>query len=125
MPRWAAATAVVLVPHLVADPGRQPLDRVRERQVVDLLHEVDHVAALAAAEAVVPAYRWTDVERGGALVVERAEPLQRTGAGRLERELLADHVLDPDGLADVVDVVLADSHRGPVVPIRLPLTAGV
>ena len=76
------------------EPRREPLDGLGERQVVDLLHERDDVAALAAAEAVVEADLRPHVERRRALVVERAEPLQRADPGRLEGDVLADDLLD-------------------------------
>ena len=65
--------AAVGVPQLDADAVGEELDGLAEADVVDLLDEGDHVAALAAAEAVVEAAGRVDVERRGLLVVERAQ----------------------------------------------------
>ena len=79
-----------------AEPRRERLDRLRELEPVHLAHEVDDVAAGAAAEAVVQPLVAVDGERRRALVVERAEPLP--GAARL---------LQPGVLADDLDDVRA------------------
>ena len=48
----ARDVAALLVPELDAGPGREPLDRLREREVVDLLDELDDVPAVGAREAI-------------------------------------------------------------------------
>ena len=79
-----------------------------KRQVVDLLHEGQDVAALAAAEAVPHAAARGDVEAGRPLVVERAQPLERPATGRLQGDVLADDLVDPGALAHEGDVLVAD-----------------
>ena len=86
--------AALLVPELDTRAGRQPLDRLREGQVVDLLDELDDVAAIGAGEAVPQAAGRGDVEGGGLLVMERAQPLQRTAARAAQLEVLADDLID-------------------------------
>ena len=93
------------------DPVGQPLDRLDEPDVLDLHHEVDHAAALAAAEAVEHAVRGPDVHRRRLLVVERAQALQRPGAGAAQRDVLADDLVDPDAVADLRDVAVPDPSR--------------
>lgn len=66
-PRAAVALhrgAAALVVDLVTDPVGQLLDRLDEPDVLDLLHEGEHVAALTAAEAVEQAVVGPHVERG-------------------------------------------------------------
>ena len=86
--------AALLVVELVVGPRREVLDRLAERQVVDLLDEADDVAALATAEAVPKTAGRRHVERGRALVVEGAEALHRAATRALERDVLADHIDD-------------------------------
>jgi len=50
--RLLAGPPTFLVTQRDADPGREVLDGLLERQPVDLLQERDDVAALVAAEAV-------------------------------------------------------------------------
>ena len=59
----ARSRAALLVVQFVVRPRRQPLDRLGERELVDLLHEADDVATFAATEAVPEAARRRDVER--------------------------------------------------------------
>ena len=104
------AAVVVLVVQLVAQARGEQLDGLGEAEVVDVLHERDDVATLAAAEAVPEADLRAHVERGGLLVVERAEALEGADAGALQRDVLGDDLVDPRALADVLDVVTADPH---------------
>src|SRR5699024_734654 len=64
----AVAGSVVFVPQLHTGLGSEGLDRFGEAEVVDLLHEGDDVAALAAPEAVPQAQVRAHVEGGGAFV---------------------------------------------------------
>ena len=96
----------------VADPVGQPLDRLDEGDVLDLLHERVHVAALTAAEAVEVAVVGPDVKRRRLLVVERAQPLQRVGAGAAQLDVVADDLLDPVAFADGGDVAIGDPRAG-------------
>jgi len=74
----------------------QRLERLGERQPLDLHQEGEDVAALPAAEALVDLARRVDVEAGSLLAVERAEALER-GAGGAERDV-APHDVDDVGL---------------------------
>ena len=76
--------AAVFVVQLEADAAREPFDRLGEGDVVHPLQEREDVAALAAAEAVVEADLRAHVEARAALVVERAEALERADAGGLQ-----------------------------------------
>ena len=104
-----AVGLLVAQPH--AGPPGQVLHGLGEGQVVDPLHEGDDVAALAAPEAVPQAQLGADVEGGGALVVEGAQALHGARTPALEGHVLADDVLDPDALADGVDVLALDESR--------------
>ena len=103
--------AALLVPQLDADLAGQVLDRLGEPEPVDLLHEVDDVAALAATEAVVPAHLRADVEGGRALVVERAQALHRSHARGLQGDVLPDDLVDVGALADGLHVLPSDASR--------------
>ena len=107
----------------VADPVGEHLDGLDEADVLDLLQERVDVAALAAAEAVEVAVVGADVERRRLLVVERAEPLQRVGAGAAQLHVVADDVLDADAFADGRDVAIGDPARPPVASL-LPTATG-
>src|SRR5215469_10803572 len=69
--------AALLVPQLDPGPVRQSLQRLGEAEVVDLLDELDDVAALVAGEAVPEPPGRRDIERRRLLVMERAQALQR------------------------------------------------
>src|SRR5436309_15725187 len=92
----------LLVLHRDPEALGQPLDRIREVEVLGLAHERDDVAALAAAEAVVELVRRVHREARSALLVEGAatgiastRPAQRSAA----RDDL-DHVRRGDNLAN-------------------------
>ena len=113
----------------------QRLDGLGEGQVVDLLDETDDVAALPAPEAVEHPHGGAHVEGGRPLVVEGAQALERADPGGLERDVVADDVLDPGSVAHCFDVVFAyepghgdDStvraRRARAGPAGPPLTAG-
>ena len=67
------------------------------------------LAALAASEAVVEAAGRCHGEAGGLLVVERAEPLQRSAARVAQGDVSADDILDPAALTDGRDVLVIDA----------------
>src|SRR5262249_8665469 len=124
----ARDVTALLVPELDAGPGREPLDRLREREVVDLLHELDHVTAVGAGEAVPQAGGGGDVEGGRPLVGGRAQPLERAAAGVGEREVLADPPVDRRALADAREVLVAvpPCHSRPPPPEpALPVPASL
>ena len=87
-------------------PLGQPLHRLHEGQVLDLLQEGEDVAALAAAEAVVVAAGRADLERRRLLVVERAQALEVAAAGVAQRDVLPHDLLDAAGVADPFPVRL-------------------
>jgi hypothetical protein len=101
-------TAAALVGQPVAEPVGQPLHGLHEPDDLDLLHERERVAALAAAEAVEGAVRGAHVERRRLLVVERAQALQRPGAGPAQGHVLADQLVDPGAVPDLGDVAVPD-----------------
>ena len=101
--------AVVDDAQLHAGPVGQGLDGLAEREVVDLLHEGDDVAALAAAEAVEQAARRRHLEARGLLVVERAQALERAAAGVAQRHVRADDLVDPGALPHEGDVLVVDA----------------
>ena len=90
----AGHIAALLVAQVDAGPAGQPLDRLDEAEPVNLLHELDRVAALGAGETVEKSSRGGDVERGGFLVVERAESLERAAARVLQLQVLTHHLVD-------------------------------
>ena len=97
-----------LVAQLHADLDRKPLERLGERQLLDLLDKPDDVSALVAPEAEVHASSRCDVERRCLLVVEGAQSLQRAATRIAQGHVLADDLLDPRLLADRRDVLVAD-----------------
>ena len=89
---WRGAT--LLVVQLDVGMGGQSLDRVHESEVVDPLHERDHVAVLTAAEAVEDTFGRRDAERRGLLIVERAQALEVAATGIAQLQVLADDLRD-------------------------------
>ena len=75
------------VVELDAGLGGERLDRAHEIDVLDLLHEREHVTRLVAAEASIAAGFLADVERRRAFGVERAQP-DPVAAGALELHVL-------------------------------------
>ena len=104
----AVRLAAVFVVQFEPDAGGHPLDRFGERGVVHLLQEAEHVAVFAASEAVVAAHLRSHVEAGAALVVERAEALERADSGALERDVVSDDIRDVDPRAQFVEVRASD-----------------
>src|SRR5437899_4819872 len=97
-----------------AEARRERLDRLGEIEPVDLAHEMDHVAAGAAPEAVVQALVAVHGEGGGPLVVKRAETLPRPPR-LLQAGVLADDLDDVDRCPQlrehvVVDVEIRRAH---------------
>ncbi len=106
-----AGAATLLVAQLEAELGGEPLDGLGEGEVLDLLHERDDVAALAAAEAVVAADGRAHGEARGLLVVEGAQALERAHPGRAQGHVVAHDVLDGRALLDRRDVLGHDPTR--------------
>ena len=96
--------------HRDAEAPRQRLDRLGEARALAQHHELEDVAALAAAEAVEDGRLLAHVERRALLLVERAQALPR-GAGLLERHVLGDHLHDVRHAAHVLDEALGKGHR--------------
>ena len=111
----------VLVVQLHAVAAREHLDGLDEAEVVDLLDEGDDVPALAAAEAVPVAQLRADVEGGGLLVVEGAQPLHGTDPAGAQRDVLADDLVQPGALADQLHISTPDQSLGQLLtaPIRV------
>jgi hypothetical protein len=107
-PARRPATVVLVVQFDVGAAG-EPLDRLAERQMVDLLDERNDIATGIAAETMPQVSRGCDVERRRLLVVERAEALQAPAAGALELQVLTDHLVDAAAVAHQRDVGSADA----------------
>ncbi len=101
----------VFVVEFEGDASGESLDRLGERDVVHALQERVDVARLAAAEAVVVAELRAHVEARTALVVERAETLHRTDAGRFQADVLTDDVGDVRASLHLIDIALSNSAR--------------
>jgi hypothetical protein len=84
--------------------------------VLDVDEELDGVAAGPTAVAEVHVAAGRDGERGGLLVVERAEALEVAPAGRLQRDVLGDDVGDRSAFADQRDVLVSDAASHAVHP---------
>src|SRR6266540_3963989 len=109
----------VFVPQRDAGLGGEPLDRLREAEVLHVHHEADRVPAIRAAMAEVDVPGGGDVEARRLLVVERAQALEVVDARRLEGDVLADHLGDGGALAYQGDVRVPDptSHRVAHTPL--------
>ena len=121
----AAASGGLLVVQLHAVAPGEHLDGLDEAEVVDLLHERDHVTPLAAAEAVPVAQLRADVEGGGLLVVEGAQALHRADPARAQRDVLAHDLVETGALSHQLHVGTPDQSLGQLLtaPIRV-LAAG-
>ena len=89
----------------------QVADGVDERHAVVLHEELEDVAVLAAAEAVVALALDVDVEGRRLLVVEGAA-CHEAAARALERKTVADHGHDVGPAADVLDDGFGDDGHG-------------
>lgn len=112
-PDALAALVGGVVPALLVAQGDarlrgEPLDDLRERQMIDLLHEGDRVAALLAAEAVEETLARADLEGGGLLVVERAETLEVATARVAQLEILGNDGVDRDRVPYRLHIVVID-----------------
>ena len=113
----AAALLRTRVVGLALDPHvealRQQLHGLLEVERLGLLDELEGVAPLAAAEAVVELLLGIHGERRRALVVERAEP-GPARADPAQVRLLPDEVHHVHGIAHAVDRVLREQrHQNP------------
>ena len=91
------------------DPRLTPiLSALGEGEVVDLHDEVDGVAAILAAEAVVEPLGRADVEGRGLLVVEGAQALEVAATGVAELEILGHDGVDRDRVPNRLHVVVVD-----------------
>ena len=107
------------------DPGLrgEVLDRAGKIEVLDLLDEREHVAALVAAEALVAPRLFTDVERTALLGVERAEP-DPVPSDPFQGDVLLDGVDDRHRRPQPFDVLVDDPHAVVNVVPRLSHGAG-
>ena len=90
-----------------AEPFGQPLDRAGEVEVLGLADERDHVAALAAAEAVVELVGRVDREARRPLLVEGTAP-RVARAGLPQRRAAGDDLDHVGGRHDLPDGRLLD-----------------
>src|SRR5436190_2242607 len=86
------------------------LDRLPEVEPLGGLHELDRIARLLAAEAVVDPLLRVDAERRRALVVERTQPLPVRPAGATKVRAGADQLDHVDGVLDPLDRLLRVAH---------------
>src|SRR5699024_4674144 len=121
----AVASPVVFVAQLHPGLPREGLDRFGEAEVVDLLHEGDDVAALAATEAVPQAQVGAHVERGGAFVVEGAQTLHRAHARSAQGHVLADDLIDAGSFSYCCDVVTSNEPGHEESLGRVPRPFGI
>ena len=80
----------------------EQLERFPEVDPLGLLHEREHVARGLAAEAVVDLLLRVDAERGGALLVERAQPLVARRPGPPQLGSRGDQLEEVDRLAHAI-----------------------
>ena len=90
-----------------AEPLRQPLDRSGEVEILGLADEGDHVAALAAAEAVVELVGRVHREARRSLLVE-GTAARVAGAGLPQRRAAGDDLHHVGGRDDLPDRRLLD-----------------
>src|SRR4029077_13692154 len=118
-PRALAALAGAALRHRDAGAAREQLDGLEEAHLLGLLHELEHVAADLAREAVVELAFGVDRERRRLLVVERA-PAHEVPAHALERHRLADQLHDVGRRAHTLDPVVTASRRAHASRTRGP-----
>jgi hypothetical protein len=94
----------IFVVQFDARTGRHAFDGLLEAHVIHALQEGEDVAIFSAAEAVVAPDAGPHVETRAALLVERAEPLERTDTRRFERHVVAHDVGDVHARTDLVDI---------------------
>ena len=94
----------------------EPLERRAEVEPLRLHGEREHVAARAAAEAVVELLDGIDAERRRPLLVERAQAGQPPLAGGLELGAGADELDEVDGVADALARVAGVARHQPARP---------
>src|SRR5690606_32394256 len=85
----------------------QPADRLNERKMFLLLQESDRITALPAAEALVDPQLRTHIERRRLFIVERTEA-EVSWTLALEVQEFAQHLLDADGILDLLDGMWGD-----------------
>src|SRR5690606_32308527 len=108
----ARLLATPLVLHdLDAGPLSQQPHRVEEPHALDLLDELEQVAPGLAPEAVEEVLPRVHRERRRLLVVERAEP-DEPGPLLLRADVVAHHVHEVDGAADLFDDGIGDASHG-------------
>src|SRR5262249_42487299 len=71
-------------------------------------HELDHVAADAAGEALVELVHHVDGERGALFAVERAETHVAVGAAAPQTDVFADYADDVDRRLELFDEIHGD-----------------
>jgi hypothetical protein len=97
--------SAVLVAQLDSVPLRQTLHGLLKGGVLHGLKERDDIPRLPAAEAVVAAYLWADVETGSSLVVEGTQALVGADPGLLQCDVLLHHFPQVSAFAHRVDVL--------------------
>ena len=95
---------------LDAGTAREHARGLGEGQILELLHELDDVAARTAAEAFETAAVGMDVKRGRLLPVEMAEA-HETVAAFTQLHICADESTDSGANEDFADGGLVDPHK--------------
>src|SRR5690606_13484689 len=99
----------------------QALQRRPELEALDRHDEVDRVAVLTAAEAVIEALVRNDVKRRRLLVVERAAAPQ-IAAAPAQPDMAPDHVADRQSCLELLERDRGSvSHAAPAVPLAVPV----
>ena len=113
--------------HLHAGALGQQRERLREAELLHLHHEVDHRAALLAAEAVEQVAVRAEREGGGLLGMEGAQPDQPVAAA-LQAQVVARHDVDPQAVVEFRDLVGGDHALTAAVrtwtPVNRPRPSG-
>ncbi len=104
----AGTRSTILIPQLESDPGGEFLNGFGEGRVIHLLDKRNHIAALAAAKAVVGAHLRAHVEGRRTLIVEGAQALVGAHTGGFQRDVTVNHFLDIGALPDLIDVFALD-----------------
>ena len=96
--------------HLHSGTFGQKCHRIRIGEIFDLHDEVDHAAALAAAEAVVELACRIHRERRSPLIMKRTEPEEICSAALPEGDVTADDIDDVTALRQFLNKVFRKGH---------------
>ena len=83
----------------------QKLDRLHECDVLDLLHEGEHIPTFAAAKAVPAPNAGAHVEGGSLLIMEGTQALLGVNSPGTQRYVSCHDILDTRASADLINVL--------------------